>query len=69
MKNLYMCDICGEVFENEIDAKQCESNHRTPTDAIPYEYAKKSQFPYKLKVMFGNKVYGIYRYESGLWGM
>lgn len=65
MKTLYVCDACGEVFENEVDAKRCERGHVQPKEVSAALYHKKNMYPYKVKVDFGN-ITAIYTYESGL---
>lgn len=65
MKTLYVCDVCGQVFENESDAKHCEKGHILPKEVSAFQYPKKDKYPYRVKVNFGN-ITAIYKYESGL---
>lgn len=65
MKTLFVCDVCGAVFENEGDAKHCEKGHIQPQGVSEFQYPKKDQYPYRVKVSFGN-ITAIYKYESGL---
>lgn len=65
MKTLYVCGICGQIFENESDARHCEKGHIQPEEVSAVGYAKKDQYPYRVKVKFGN-ITAIYTYESGL---
>ena len=64
MKTLYVCDVCGEKYENEYDAKHCEQAHIQPKEVSAVVYPKHEQYPYKVKVDFGN-ITAIYKYESG----
>lgn len=65
MKTLYVCDVCGQIFENEYDAKHCEKGHIQPEEVSAVVYGKKDMYPYRVKVKFGN-ITAIYKYESGL---
>lgn len=65
MKTLYVCDVCGAVFENEFDAKHCEKGHVLPEEVSPLVYPKKDIYPYRVRVKFGN-ITATYKYESGL---
>ena len=65
MKKLFECEICGKIHDDEQKAKQCERSHKIPTEVTPLAYGKESEYPYKIKVKFGN-VKAVYRYESRL---
>ena len=65
MKTLYVCDLCGQVFEEEADAKHCEKGHIHPDEVSAMVYPKKDMYPYKVRVRFGN-ITAVYKYESGL---
>lgn len=42
MKTLFVCDVCGAVFENEGDAKHCEKGHIHPEEVFAVVYPKKT---------------------------
>ena len=65
MKTLYVCDVCGAVFENEVDVKRCERGHVQPKGVSAVVYPKRDMYPYRVKVDFGN-ITAIYKYESGI---
>lgn len=65
MKTLYVCEVCGQIFEEEFNARHCEKGHIQPEEVSGMIYDKKDQYPDKVKVKFGN-ITAIYKYESGL---
>lgn len=65
MKILYVCDLCGEIYENEYEVKHCEKAHEQPTGVCGYVFHKHQVYPDKIEVRFGN-ITAIYKYESGL---
>lgn len=65
MKTLYVCEVCGQVFEEESDARHCEKGHIQHAEVSAVVYAKKDKYPYRVKVSFGH-ITAIYKHESGL---
>ena len=35
MKTLFVCDVCGEIYESEAEAKHCEKGHKYPKEVQP----------------------------------
>ena len=65
MKTLYVCGVCGEIYENEFDAQYCEQAHIQPKGVLSAVYPKHEMYPSKVEIAFGN-ITAIYTYESGL---
>lgn len=64
MKRLFVCELCGETFEDEFEAKSCERSHLIPLNVIPEFYAEGKKIPEIVKVDFGIKE-EIYRRIKG----
>lgn len=50
MKQCYMCDYCGRVFDKEFEAKKCEASHEKNLEIIDADYKSDGKMPYRLVV-------------------
>ena len=65
MKMLFVCGVCGEIYESEAEAKHCEKGHKYPKEVQPCIFYKHQVYPDRIKVRFDN-ITAVYKYESGL---
>jgi hypothetical protein len=47
----YVCEICGEIYEKEEDARKCEAKHKNGT-VTDMRFAAGQTHPYKVDVRF-----------------
>jgi len=50
VEKVYRCPICGEIFDNIEEAKECVQMHRVPTDVVSCYYNVRMAYPRKVKV-------------------
>lgn len=54
MKNLklYLCEICGTIYNDKKKATDCENSHKPWNDIIDYSYKANSKYPETLTIAF-----------------
>lgn len=45
MKMLFVCGVCGEIYESEAEAKHCEKGHKYPKEVQPCIFLQTSGIP------------------------
>lgn len=45
MKRLFMCEWCGEIYDDEFKAKKCERGHLIPLNVTPTYYDNQKKIP------------------------
>lgn len=53
MKRLFMCEWCGEIYDDEFKAKKCERGHLIPLNVTPLYYNSQKKIPELVTVDFG----------------
>jgi hypothetical protein len=64
MKRLFMCEWCGEIYDDEFKAKKCERGHLIPLNVTPSYYDNQKKIPELVTVDFGEHT-EIYRLVGG----
>nr|DAP53311.1 MAG TPA: hypothetical protein [Caudoviricetes sp.] len=53
MKKLFVCELCGKIFEDEHEARRCERSHFIPLNVTPKFYDEGKVIPELVTVSFG----------------
>lgn len=54
MKRLFMCEWCGEIYDDEFKAKKCERGHLIPLNVTPSYYDNQKKIPELVTVISVN---------------
>lgn len=65
IEEFYICDICGEVYDNKNDCRRCEQSHLAPISVVPSsaKYIDNS-YPRSLQVMMNDGNVAEYHFHS-----
>lgn len=64
MKKLFVCELCGKIFNDEHEARRCERSHFIPLNVTPVAFAEGEEIPEIVKVDFGVKEVAYRRINS-----